>query len=70
MTAAALTLAEAAQVLDPPVTERQLRLIVAALRGSVHPVGVRRTGRQGKPVCTYDAETLMRLHAAVAPWLA
>lgn len=63
-----LTLAEAAQVLDPPVSERQLRAIVAALR--LQPCGQRRDGRPGRPAARYDATEILRLHAALAPWLA
>lgn len=68
MPAVTLTLAEAATMLDPPVSERQLRAIVAALRWQ--PSGVRYTGRAGRPAPRYDAAELMRLHAALAPWLA
>jgi hypothetical protein len=63
-----LTLAEAAQVLDPPVSERQLRAIVGAL--GWRPCGHRRTGQAGRPAARYDAGELMKLHAALAPWLA
>jgi hypothetical protein len=64
---AALTLAEAAQVLDPPITERQLRVIVAAL--GWQPTEVRYSGRTGRPPAAYDAAELMKLHQALLPWL-
>jgi hypothetical protein len=64
---AALTLAEAAQVLDPPITERQLRAIVAALHWE--PAEVRHNGRTGRPPAAYDAARLMRLHAALVPFM-
>lgn len=66
--AVTLTLAEAAAMLDPPITTRQLRAIVAAL--GWQPCGHRRTGQAGRPAARYDAAELMRLHAALAPWLA
>jgi hypothetical protein len=65
--ALAFTLAEAATVLDPPMTEQQLRLIVTAL--ALSPAGARHTGRAGRPLPTYDAATLLRIHAALLPWL-
>ena len=61
-----LTLAEAAQVLDPPMTERQLRAIVRAL--AWQPEGYRHTGRAGRPAPRYDAARLMALHAALVPF--
>jgi hypothetical protein len=66
--AVTLTLSEAAAVLDPPMTERQLRAIVSAL--GWQPCGTRRDGRSGRPAAQYDAAEVMRLHAALAPWLA
>ena len=65
--ALAFTLAEAATVLDPPMTEQQLRLIITAL--ALSPAGSRYTGRAGRPQATYDAATLLRIHAALLPWL-
>jgi hypothetical protein len=65
--AVTLTLSEAAQVLDPPMTERQLRQIVTALGWKPH--GWRRTGRIGHPFPTYRAEEILRLHAALLPFL-
>lgn len=62
----ALTLAEAATLLDPPMTERQLRAIVRALRWQ--PAGWRHNGH-GHPYATYQAADIMRLHAALLPFL-
>lgn len=64
----ALTLAEAATLLDPPLTEQQLRMIVKAL-GWQH-TGTRPNGRAGHPPLTYDAARLMALHRALLPFLA
>ena len=63
----ALTIDEAATVLAPPITRRQLADLIAALH--IRPVGKRPQPRRGRPALTYDAAELMRLHAAVAPWL-
>lgn len=63
----ALTLAEAATLLDPPMTEQQLRQIVTALR--IPAAGKRDTGRAGRPAPTYDAAALMKLHCALVPFL-
>ncbi len=65
--AVALTLGEAAQVLDPPMTEQQLRVIVTALRWQ--PRGWRRTGRIGHPYPVYDWAQIAGLHAALVPFL-
>lgn len=67
MPAVTLTLAEAAMVLDPPMTERQLRTIVTAL--GWEPDGWRRRATRGHPFPTYDAEKILRLHAAMVPFL-
>lgn len=64
----ALTLAEASQVLNPPLSERQLRQIIGAL--GWQPSGHRRNGRRGHPVFTYAAADLLALHAAVSPFIA
>lgn len=64
--AVTLTLAEAAAVLDPPITETQLRAIVSALRWQ--PDGYRHTGRAGRPAPAYNATRLMELHAALVPF--
>lgn len=65
--AVTLTLAEAAMVLNPPVTEAQLRAMVAALGWQPH--GMRRTGRAGRPLPEYNATRLLELHAAMVPFL-
>ena len=67
MTAVALTLSEAADILEPRVSERQLRDLVRAL--GLQPVGYRQTGKRGHPVATYDAGALMRIHGALVPFL-
>ena len=61
------TVAEACTVLNPPLTENQLRELIHALGWK--PDGWRRTGRSGHPFPTYRAEELLRLHAAVVPFL-
>ena len=66
-TAVTLTLAEASQVLDPPMTEQQLRAMITAL--GWQPDSHRHTGRAGRPTAAYDATRLMQLHAAVAPFI-
>jgi hypothetical protein len=63
---AALTVAEAAAWLDPPITARQLGELITTLR--VAHAG-RRPSTGGRPPQVYDAAELMRLHAAVTPWL-
>lgn len=63
----AFTIDEAIMVLDPPITYRQLAALIAAL--GIRPVGKRREPKRGRPRLTYDAAELMRLHAAVLPWL-
>jgi hypothetical protein len=65
--ATALTLAEAAQVLEPAMTEQQLRAIVTAL--GWQPDGHRYTGRRGHPFPVYPAEAILGLHAALIPFL-
>jgi len=65
--ALAFTLAEAATILDPPLSEAQLRAIIRALRWQ--PGGHRRNGRPGHPAATYDAARLMRLHGALVPFM-
>jgi hypothetical protein len=66
-TAVAFTLSEASSILNPPMTETQLRTIITALRWQ--PEGWRQTGRVGHPYPTYPAEEILRLHAALLPWL-
>jgi hypothetical protein len=61
------TLAEAATVLNPPLSEKQLRGIIRELGWK--PAGVRPTGRRGHPVATFDSARIMQLHAALLPFL-
>ena len=63
--AVTLTIAEAAAILDPPVTERQLRAIITALGWKAD--AWRQTGRPGHPAAAYDAARIMRLHEALVP---
>ena len=65
--AVAFTLREAATVLNPPVTERQLRQIVTALGWK--PDSHRHTGKGGRPADCFPAERILRLHAALVPFL-
>lgn len=66
--AVALTLAEAATVLDPPMTEKQLRTIVRAL--GWQPCGWRHSGTgRSHPVACYDATEIIRLHGALTPFM-
>jgi hypothetical protein len=61
------TLAEAAPLLNPPVTEAQLAQVVRALR--MLPAGTRRTGRPGRPERVFDWAQITRLHEALIPFL-
>jgi hypothetical protein len=64
-----LTLGEAAEWLDPPMTEEQLGVIIGKLP-HLKAVGTRpRDKVAGRPPRTYDAQEIMRLHAALLPWL-
>jgi len=63
-----MTLAEAAPLLDPPVTAEQLMRVIAQLPGLL-PVGTRAHGKPGPPWLVYDLDVLMELHAALARWL-
>lgn len=65
--AVGLTLAEAATVLEPAISEQQLRAIVRAL--GWQPADYRHTGRAGRPAPCYDAQAIMRLHEALTPFL-
>jgi hypothetical protein len=67
MTDIRFTLAEAAPLLNPPVTPEQLAAMVRALR--LHPSGTRRTGRPGRPEQTWDWATITRLHECILPFL-
>lgn len=62
-----LTIAEATQLLEPPIGERQLAEIIRALR--IKPAGKRRTGHVGRPADTYDWTTITELHNDIARWL-
>jgi len=62
-----LTLQEACAVLDPPMSEPQLRIIIRAL--AIQPTGRRHNGQAGRPIDTFEAAELMRLHGALTPWL-
>jgi len=64
----AMTCADLAATLDPPVTAEQLMRIFAQLPG-LNPVGSRPTGRPGPPYLTYDVDEVMEWHAANARWL-
>jgi hypothetical protein len=66
--AVTLTIAEAATILDPPLTERQLRAIIRELRWQ--PAAWRHPGTgRGHPVAAYDWAQISRLHTALLPWL-
>jgi hypothetical protein len=67
MAAVLLTLGEASEVLSPAMSEAQLREIVHALRW--RPDGHRYTGKDGRPPACYSADRLMRLHAALVPFI-
>jgi hypothetical protein len=57
----AFTLAEAATILDPPMTEQQMRALIRVL--GWQPDGKRYSGQVGHPPDTFGAERIMRLHA-------
>jgi hypothetical protein len=61
-----LSLPELAAWLDPPLPARRLALLFRAL--GIEPDG-QRAGKVGRPVNLYDAGKVMRLHAAVVPFL-
>jgi len=63
----ALTLAEAAAVLNPPLPEKHLRQIITIL--AWQPAGWRHTGQPGHPFPLYDWGDITRLHAALVPFL-
>lgn len=62
-----VTLAEAASLLNPPVTTKQLRAFVTALH--IQATGNRHTGHAGHPYPIYPWAELSALHAALTPWL-
>ena len=64
------TLAEAATpgLLDPPLSERQLRGIIRELRWQ--PDGWRHPGTgRSHPVACYSAARILALHGALAPFI-
>ena len=63
----ALTLREITPLLDPPIDEKQLRLLVQALR--IQPVEWHKHGHVGHPVARYDAATIFKLHGAISVFL-
>jgi hypothetical protein len=63
----ALTLSEAATILEPPIPEKHLRQIVTIL--GWQPTGWRRTGKPGHPHPEYSWADITRLHAALVPHL-
>lgn len=63
----AFTLGEAAAVLDPAMTEDELRAIIRALHWK--PAGKRYTGRGGHPFDTFDMARIQRLHIALRPFM-
>ena len=63
----ALTVAEAAPLLNPAMSEDQLRQIIHAL--GWQPTGQKRTGKPGHPQPTYHAGEIIALHGALAPFL-
>jgi hypothetical protein len=65
-TPATWTIDEACNWLDPPIERRQLAELVKLLH--VTPAGTRRQPL-GRPAFTYDVAEIMRLHAALLPWL-
>jgi hypothetical protein len=66
---AGLTLTELAELLDPPVTARQVYHLVRAL--GLKPVGYRKTGQPGRPAPCYDAKAVMEAHSALGKfWVA
>jgi hypothetical protein len=61
------TLAEAVTLIDPPMTETQLRNIIRALGWKPH--AWRQPPGRGHPTALYNAADLMQLHAALVPFL-
>lgn len=64
---AGLTIRELADLLDPPVTADQVKHMVRAV--GLRPCGHRRTGRKGRPTALYDATVILRVHAALVPFM-
>lgn len=65
--AVTLTLAEASEILEPAMTEQQLRTIITALGWK--PAGWRHRHGRGHPWPEYDATRILALHAALVPFL-
>ena len=63
---AAMTVDEAVEWFDPPISRRQLADLITTLK--IRPVG-KRPRPIGRPALEYDAAELMRLHASLVPWL-
>ena len=57
------TIADAADQLNPPMSETEVRAMVEAF--AITSNGKRLTGRRGKPLPTYDPELIQRAHAAL-----
>lgn len=60
-----LTVSEAVQRLDPPISRQSLTALVA--NAGLEPVAhtrIRRTSRRGRPAALYHSSDLDRLHAA------
>jgi hypothetical protein len=66
MAGAELTIREAADWLDPPISADALTVIVRAL--GIKPAG-KRHAAVGRPPLTYDASLLIDLHTALVPFL-
>jgi hypothetical protein len=62
-----LTAREIADLLDPPVTTRQVMCIVQLL--GLKPCGYRRSGQRGRPAALYEPAAVMKVHAALVPYL-
>lgn len=60
-----LTVDEAVQVLDPPISRPKLKALIEAT--GLPSRGTRRRLGPGRPALTYSAGELMRLHAANIP---
>jgi hypothetical protein len=66
MPGAELTIREAADWLDPPLSADSLAAIVRAL--GIKPAG-KRVVDTGRPPLTYDAQLLIDLHTALVPFM-
>ena len=63
------TIAEACEILDPPLSEQQLREVIHALGWK--PAGTRKlgVGHRGRPFSTYPADEILKLHKSLVPFL-